>query len=387
MSLFLFINVVFVSADIPWLDGWTYRKMHVINAQEGAGTNYQVKITVHYGSGTDSGADVYLNEKCKTDFGDIRFTDNDQETELDCWMENKTDSDNAIFWVEVSDNLNNSDVTIYTCYGNTDAITTSNGLNTFPFFEDFLGSVVNTSDWSVVGSPSVSSSICTVATTSGIEYIQSKTSFSKPLRLRANLKWADYGDEIFSLNSASEYTRIWRSTYGGDRARIMRTATSGGSTETPRSWTFNSFINQEITWTAARVKYYSEDVHKTTHTVFVPNADMPIRFYVVSGDGNPPVQIEIDWVFIANFFDPEPSHGSWGSQETIPFSATSIAAPYAFAAISIMSLSFVIGIGAALISSWESQDFSALVLVVIVGIGITIALFIALPILNAFSGL
>ena len=33
-----------------WLSGWSYRKSHVIEAASGAGTNYQVKITAHYGS-------------------------------------------------------------------------------------------------------------------------------------------------------------------------------------------------------------------------------------------------------------------------------------------------------------------------------------------------
>jgi hypothetical protein len=56
-----------------WLEGWGYRKSHVINPASGAGTNYQVRIVAHYGSGTDSGPDVYLNGRCRTDFGDIRF--------------------------------------------------------------------------------------------------------------------------------------------------------------------------------------------------------------------------------------------------------------------------------------------------------------------------
>ena len=42
-------------------DSWSYRKSHVINSAAGAGTDYQVKIVVHYGSGADSGENVYLN--------------------------------------------------------------------------------------------------------------------------------------------------------------------------------------------------------------------------------------------------------------------------------------------------------------------------------------
>ncbi|PVX27584.1 MAG: hypothetical protein CW716_01505 [Candidatus Bathyarchaeum sp.] len=80
---------------MSWLSGWDYRKSHVINYAADAGTGYQVSLTVHYGSGSDSGDDVYLGSKCRTDFGDIRFTDDDGSTELDYWMEEKTDSDYA----------------------------------------------------------------------------------------------------------------------------------------------------------------------------------------------------------------------------------------------------------------------------------------------------
>lgn len=119
---------------MAWLTGWGFRKSHVINAATGAGTLYQKKIVVHYGSGSDSGEDVYCNSKCKTDFGDIRFTSSDGETELDYWLESKTDSDNAVFWVEVVDDLSSVNQTIYIYYGKANATTMSNGDNTFPVF-------------------------------------------------------------------------------------------------------------------------------------------------------------------------------------------------------------------------------------------------------------
>jgi hypothetical protein len=70
-----------------WLTGWGYRKSHVINNATGAGTDYQVKVTVYYGSGSDSAGNVYLDGKCRTDFGDVRFTDDDGSTLLDYWLE------------------------------------------------------------------------------------------------------------------------------------------------------------------------------------------------------------------------------------------------------------------------------------------------------------
>ena len=136
-----------------WLDGWDVRRCHDINSAVGAGTDYQVKITVYYGAGVSSGGDVYCNSKCKTDFGDIRFTSSDGRTELDYWIESKTDSVSAIFWVEVKDSLD-SNVTIYIYYGNASATTTSNFDDTFVFGETWDDATLDTNRWtSVDGNP------------------------------------------------------------------------------------------------------------------------------------------------------------------------------------------------------------------------------------------
>lgn len=101
---------------MSWLEGWQYRKNHIIWPAIGAETNYKNKIRVHYGEGVDIGKDVYLGSKCRTDFGDIRFTDNDEVTELDYFIQKKTNNDNAIFMVEVADDLSSpkEDFTTYT---------------------------------------------------------------------------------------------------------------------------------------------------------------------------------------------------------------------------------------------------------------------------------
>jgi len=111
-----------------WLSGWQYRKALNISATEGAGKNYPIRIKVHFGSGTDNDEDVYLGGHCRPDFGDIRFTDKYGSTLLDYWMETKVDSDYAIFWVEVPDDLSIEDTKIYLYYGNWGATTTQDNL-------------------------------------------------------------------------------------------------------------------------------------------------------------------------------------------------------------------------------------------------------------------
>lgn len=118
------------------LADWQYRKLHRLGGAGSSGTNYQVRITVHYGAGTDSGEHVYLNSHCQTDFDDIRFTTSDGSTLLDYWRQSYVSSYAAIFWVEVKDDLD-YDTTIYLYYGNPTVSTTSNGASTFIQFDDF----------------------------------------------------------------------------------------------------------------------------------------------------------------------------------------------------------------------------------------------------------
>ncbi|WNZ28675.1 MAG: DUF2341 domain-containing protein [Candidatus Bathyarchaeota archaeon] len=113
----------------PWYNAnWQYRKSHVINNATGAGTNYPIKIIVHYGPGADAFGDVYLANKSQVDFDDIRFTDDDKVTLLDYWCESKYDSDNATFWVEIADSLSTVPVTIYMYYGNNYVARSDDGL-------------------------------------------------------------------------------------------------------------------------------------------------------------------------------------------------------------------------------------------------------------------
>jgi hypothetical protein len=77
LVVLFFLGLTQVSAAASINEGqWTYKKSHsIVGSTAGALTNYQMKFIVHYGSGTDSGEDVYCDSQCRTDFDDIRFTD------------------------------------------------------------------------------------------------------------------------------------------------------------------------------------------------------------------------------------------------------------------------------------------------------------------------
>jgi PKD repeat protein len=125
------------------LNGWNYRKSHIITSGTTL-TNYQTKIRVYYGSGTDSGNTVYLNSKCNNDFSDIRFVTSDGSTLISYWIESIIAGDYADIWIKAP---SISTTTIYIYYGNTSAISASSGDDTFEFFDDFSGTLLDTNKW------------------------------------------------------------------------------------------------------------------------------------------------------------------------------------------------------------------------------------------------
>ena len=99
------------------------RKPVVITNTGSALADYQQLITVSY------------DTNMKTDFSDIRFRLADG-TELPSWIESKTDSATADFYVKVP-TAPPGDTIIYCYYGNTTASDVSNISNTFAYADDF----------------------------------------------------------------------------------------------------------------------------------------------------------------------------------------------------------------------------------------------------------
>lgn len=171
-----------------WLEGWQYRKSHVINPASGAGTNYQIRIKVHYGAGTDSGEEVYINSTYVVTFGswniggylynyrlrifvtensganltdyqvkvtlntawlvsngyatssgnETRFTDSDGSTLLSFWRETDFNTQNTIYWVKIPSLTANSNKEIHAYFDPdlTNVPSASDGYSTFVAFDD-----------------------------------------------------------------------------------------------------------------------------------------------------------------------------------------------------------------------------------------------------------
>ncbi len=316
-----------------WLSGWNYRKSHVINPSTGAGTGYQVKIVVHYGSGTDSGADVYVNGKCRTDFGDIRFTGADGTTLYPYWMQYKVDGDYAIFWVKILDDLSTSQATIYVYYGNSSASSISNGSQTFLLFESFetISSNPSENGWSLIINQSPVDGVSTTVYYEGLKsyYITTSSTtrdraWSKTCPISNNVEVQGFFRTSGTISTYNSYTYMGHVIGFGTSSYILayRTAVSTGNSlraVTPTADYSMSITYANNVWNSIGVRVYGGSVRYTYNfdTKYTVTTSDTMSTVVFGSHGvNYATTGYYDAIFVKKYVDPEPSHGTWGVEES-----------------------------------------------------------------------
>jgi len=311
-----------------WLAGWGYRKSHLITASAGAGTNYQVGIKVYKTTGTDNTevvngitmGKVYVGSYCRDDFGDIRFTDNDGDTLLDCWMETSTSGVSAIFWVEVADTLE-SNATIYVYYSKSDATypyladDTAQGTATFLFFDHFLGTVLDTTKWDNTNvTVTVASSIAYFKkSTSGWGYVSSKNTFGPNVSMiskeHVGVKYGGTygsGHGFKTSNGSVDYIQIYYDATNRFTSGKNSVDLTDNSITIPSAYT-----NIEFQWVTT-CSHFQDGVQKgTTHSAtYTPIVALKNEIAVYAMDWY------VDWTLIRKFVSPEPAHSTWGDRES-----------------------------------------------------------------------
>jgi len=322
-------SIDFIISSNYWYSDWKYRKSHNINAATGAGTNYQVMIKIYKGSGTDgtesvdnlTAGKVYCNNHCRDDFGDIRFTTNDGKTLMDYWIQEVSSGNYAIFWIEIPNNLDYFGIMIYVYYGKSDEATTSNGDNTFIFFDHFDGASIDTSKWSGdTGSVTVVSSIATLS--GWAKHIRGKTPVARPCRFMSNVKISVDGiDTFFGIGDTPNVPDYPYMPLNG----ILYYSQSGASNKllTSINGTFHeqaSNISGMSSYHDRQIKYHvthsycsKDNIQEKDITTYIPTQSM-VPWY----ESRTSIDVLIDWVFMAKYVSSEPVHSVWGIEEEHP---------------------------------------------------------------------
>jgi len=318
---------------LGWLSGWQYRKSHqIVGSTAGAQTDYQIRVKTYYGSGTDNGENVYLNGKCRADFGDVRFTASDGTTLLNYWIEEKSDGNWAIFWVKVPSIPASPDTaTIYIYYGKTDATTTSDPANTMLKYHGF--------EDGTFGPFTYGDAAFTV--TSSVKKIGNYGAQCNDASSSSSYRRYPAADTFWALNKVA--VEFW--------LRTDATSTSGGYCEvylikggylraivgirdngvfhywTGSYYTFGTSSKQtwykfvvELDYDALKWNFRIYDVNRNllhSYSNLSMGSSSTTNYDVMMFSSLALVGLSYwDEFFSRKWVSPEPGHGSWGSEET-----------------------------------------------------------------------
>jgi uncharacterized protein (TIGR02145 family) len=316
VGFFFFHNIKKAAAE--WFDqNWFYRKSIILSRASGAVTNYQMKLTVNYGSGTDSSSTVNCDFRCNIDFSDLIFTASDGTTLLDYWVESYTASSVATVWVEF-DSIGTGATTFYMYYGNNSAASASNGANTFLFFDDF--SSLNTGVWNNnKNTPTVSDGVLSLDYDDGISESGSSWGYNVRLRQKVKQNLTTAGRFRTGFSDALLPTVPWNN----DAAYLLFDETDQhlwgfninkpGSDDGGSIYQFSAdtwYVN-DIKRISGSVTYDINGVSAVTLNTNPPTANL----YISSHNGTSGGIDYMDWIFVGNYVTPEPTWGAWGPSE------------------------------------------------------------------------
>jgi len=331
--------------DSPWLTEITlievnseyaaryFRKSHMINQAPGAGDHYQVKIIVHRTTGIDGGEDVYVNTKCRPDFGDIRFTDSNLNL-LDYWR-GVYDGDKAVFWVEIAGDLSGSDQMIYIYYGNPPLTTTSNGDATFLFFDDFESG--NFNKWSGYGLWQIVTDMVKEGKYAAYHPGTSPTGLYKTMTINYDCMihvWARTTPALTQQRVVNPiipmgntgyfvYSMIFDQLVGGTgyvkyRQDAQRTDWPQNNIYSPNTW-----VELECGYHFEGVSGFQRGWKNGEYMGQIPCRDYRSNWVTslsslrIHGGNNTEDKLWIDAVFLRKWVYVEPSHAAWGNEEIV----------------------------------------------------------------------
>ena len=316
-------------------DSWNYRQKITITENSGSSlTDYQVKLTIDTASLISAG-------KMQSDGSDIRFT-NSSGTELDYWIESGINTSSTVIWVKVDSIPASSSTDIYMFYGNSSASAVSSGDNTFEFFDDFEGTSLDTSKWTIkegtegTGIKIENGKLILDSTSSGegaLVYIYSTNNiYSGTRAVRIKSKFTCPGTEVrtgfygwrgdYSISADNNYFQLdgcqcdlsgWKSAQKDD---------SNAEHNYEHGTRDENYHVRELRLTSSESEaIVVDDTTDTGATQSVTLSNVPQKITIYSNGNSGGLQQYVDWVFIRKYASSEPTY-STSSEESLPSSET-----------------------------------------------------------------
>jgi hypothetical protein len=290
-----------------WLNGWNQRKVVSIHENSSTNlTNYAVKVSVDF------------KPEMRSDFSDIRFTDADGKTLLPYWIESYIPNASAVVWIKVPAIPAGKTKSAYMYYKSSTTTSASNGSAVFDFFDDFLGSSLDTDKWNTVtsgggtyavnkglldlfclGEPrfvkltekaAQSSQYYRVRSKLSVDVLDSTIGYDNSLRIGHDLKyrWNLKGSNNAKHHEGLEEAVTWEDEYG-------------------RNISLNQWYIFDIYWDGA---YLRSEVDDTEYTWARQTTPMGLNAEIWCAAGNPAgsgVSGHVDWILVRGYANPEPT--------------------------------------------------------------------------------
>jgi hypothetical protein len=335
-----------------WNSSWKHRMP--ITVLENSGNNlidYQVFVSVDTASLIETG-------KMQANGSDIRFTDSAGD-EMPYWIESEMNSSNTVILIKMPNISASSKEIIYMYYGNPTATSTSNASAVFDFFDDFLGTELDSGKWTGqsvwkrsdsnvtqkgTGYVTVENSTCyIVAPKTGqsppwdiqLAAVTSLSTFSPPLVLVANISFPSGRGGFRSDYACLGDGSITPPTYVQSTNMVGAVAVEEGrygsfiGNESGSFMDYNNYINDGATpddyhryrfsWNADSAIFYRDDVSRGKLTSYVPNMSLPMWFladnWAGSLTGHPDSIIDVGWVGVCEYASSDATP-LLGSEET-----------------------------------------------------------------------
>jgi hypothetical protein len=211
-------------------------------------------------------------------------------------------------------------------YGNPDVASASDGGTTFEFFDDFEGTSLDTSKWTLVNAPTitVSNSILDIYFDSGVgQYIYGSTGVGYNHQLEA---WAKYQDitmqAAIELSSSPDAPDPWKNSIGiwtewGNYDHNMLTATDGTVIKNVNfpTTTVGVYKRYKIRREGAGVA----SVWKDDESIIGDDVNLITGIAYPDIFGNSLAggahSTWVDWIFIRKYYSPEPTVSIGGVEE------------------------------------------------------------------------
>jgi PKD repeat protein len=310
LLLFVLIGICVVPAMAT-----NYTNNISCNFTVGEITNYPIILDIFNGTGTTSGANIYLNggslQWNNGQPNDIFFSDSSNAT-LNYWIENTScNLSHSVVHVLVQ----NTSLNMTVSWGNSTVASLSNGTTTFPYlFDHFDNATLNTGIWTNSnGALLQSASVMKIygATGATLKGIYSVPTFAPQTKFKAYAKMvsnASTVDVLGPVNSAITNGSYIVGAGNSGTPYGLSTRTAGSNTDTAITGATidnNYHIFQVIRNGSTSTTAYSDAFTGTSTTnLHQGNLSLFAGGYGVS-------ECDIDWIFVAPYDYRNPNPATW----------------------------------------------------------------------------